>query len=133
METKLDYIKYPVNVIVSERDDPDKGIYLTPTDFPRLATIGFVAQGKDMEEATKDFLKYLEMDVEFTKRERQLLERRCIFRAGDWRRIGGTWFSTFGIHFYFRIGKNMKGGWYIPFTNLNISITNCRNYEKNTK
>ena len=48
--------------------------------------------------------------------------RKTSNALGNWKHTGGGWFVIFGLHFYFRYGKGMKGGKYIPFTKLNISF-----------
>lgn len=47
-----------------------------------------------------------------------------IFRAGKWKGMGSHWFTILGFNFYFRYGKDMQKGFYIPSTNLNILISN---------
>lgn len=51
-------------------------------------------------------------------------QRLVPFICGDWKFSGGWWFTVFGLSFYFRYGKQNKGGFFIPFTKLNIQITN---------
>ena len=46
------------------------------------------------------------------------------FIKGQWKHPGGRWIIIFGLQFYFRYGKNMRHGWYIPGTKLNIIFHN---------
>jgi hypothetical protein len=83
-----------------------------------------VASGDTKEEAIRLFFRLMEVSYDFQKESAMKYRKWVPFRKGNWNRIGGTWFVIYGIHVYFRYGKNMKGGWYIPFTKLNISISN---------
>ena len=86
---------------------------------------GFIAvQGKSYKEAENRFWK-MALDIYKHHESRsQELNRWKWFQKGNWKSIGGTWFTVFGIMVYFRYGKPMIDGWYIPFTNLNIRISN---------
>ena len=83
-----------------------------------------VVQGDTKEDAEKEFWKSVKIERNWLEESRLGLECWKPFRKGDWSHIGGTWFSIYGINIFFRYGKNMKHGWYIPGTKLNISITN---------
>lgn len=76
------------------------------------------------EQAEQEFLVTLEAMIDFYTYSYKKLERLAIFYKGDWSRKGGSWFTILGIHFYFRYGKGMRGGWYIPLTKLNITVNN---------
>lgn len=80
------------------------------------------ASGESKDEAIRSF--FILMKVAHSYEEECRLKYQCWvpFRKGDWGHTGGTWFVVFGIHFYLRYGKGMKGGKYILFTKLNISI-----------
>jgi hypothetical protein len=80
------------------------------------------SQGKSKEEVVSNFFLIMKMIHSFEEEGRRKYQRWVPFRKGDWKHIGGKWFVIFGIHFYFRTRRGMKGGWYIPFTNLNISV-----------
>lgn len=82
------------------------------------------AQGKTKEEAISQMFLTIRITHEFSEQCRLSYQRFVPFRKGNWQRVGGMWFVVFGIHVYFRYGKGMKGGKYIPFTKLNISISN---------
>lgn len=82
------------------------------------------ASGDTKEEAITNFFSLLKASHSFEKMCRLKYQRWVPFRKGNWKHTGGTWFVVFGIHVYFRYGKGMKGGWYVPFTKLNISVHN---------
>lgn len=96
-----------------------------------------VAQGKTREDAINNLFFIHGHTIEYYKECMLNYERFVPIMVGKWLTIGGTWISIFGITIYFRIGKNMKGGMYIPFTPLNISIRNkwitYRNYMLNKR
>lgn len=84
---------------------------------------GCTQSDKSEEDAIKKLFEMLRWTSELYF-EQMLNYQRCVpFRHGPWGRIGGHWFAIFGIHVYFRYGKNMQGGWYVPFTKLNISMS----------
>jgi len=90
-------------------------------------------QGKTKEEAIKRLFDIIRWTHEYSEECRLNYQRWVPFRKGPWGKIGGNWFAIFGIHIYFRYGKRNKGGWFIPFTKLNISISSdwkiYRNYK----
>lgn len=88
----------------------------------RLASI--TCQGGSKEEVVRRFFLMLRLAHEYEDNCRRKYQVWVPFRKGPWKSIGGNWFTVFGINFNFRYGKSMKGGWYIPFTKLNISIHN---------
>ena len=89
-----------------------------------------IVQGKSYKKAENNFWKMAAYIYKHHESRSQELNRWKWFQKGNWKSIGGTWFTVFGIMVYFRYGnsplyrKSMRGGWYIPFTNLNISISN---------
>jgi len=92
------------------------------------------SQGKTKEEAINKMFEIIRMTCDYYD-ECTLNYRRFVpFTKGNWKIKGGKWFTIFGIFMYFRYGKGMKGGWYVPFTKLNISISNYwvewRKYKK---
>lgn len=125
MEEIKTHISLPVKHYISRGEH-----YITPNK--EYTNMGFCATGKTFEEAEKDFLKYMKFSNVYNMDEISMLNKRAIFVGGDWSRMGGRWFQILGFHFYFRYGKNMHGGWYIPFTKLNIRINNLwlKNKEK---
>jgi hypothetical protein len=91
-------------------------------------------QGKTKEEAIEKWFKMIQYQYNFIDCCRLKYQRWVPFKRGPWGHIGGKWFSIFGIHISFRYGKLNKGGWFVPFTHLNISMSNdwaaYRNYKK---
>lgn len=82
----------------------------------------YVGGGNTKQEAIDSFFSLLRASYSHEKACRMKYQRWVPFRKGNWKHVGGTWFVIFGIHVYLRRGKGMKGGWYVPFTNLNISV-----------
>lgn len=80
-------------------------------------------QGNSREDAIIHFWTLMRFEYEYLDDCRLNYQRWVPFRKGDWKHMGGTWFTIFGIQVYFRHGKNMQHGWYVPFTKLNISIS----------
>ena len=80
------------------------------------------ASGDTKEEAVEKMFMLMKWSHEYSEECRLNYQRFVPFRKGDWKRTGGKWFVIFGFHFNFRYGKQMKGGWFIPFTKQNISI-----------
>jgi len=83
-----------------------------------------ITQGETIEEAEKHFWTIVKVGSKYNNERAKELDLWKPFQKGDWDTIGGTWFTIFGIHVSFRYGKGVHGGWYIPFTKLNISIFN---------
>jgi hypothetical protein len=119
----------------------DNGVWIAATNDETEALlgdkVGSVAQGETQEEAIKDLITHIKIQIEYYYDMSLSYERWVPLRIGPWSSIGGSWFTVFGFNFYFRYGKNMKHGWYIPFTKLNISIRNqwkiYREYRKSKK
>lgn len=82
-----------------------------------------LGSGDTKEEAIAKMFEYIRLMAFYYKDSELRYQRWVPFRKGPWGRIGGNWFSIFGLHVYFRYGKKMKYGWYIPFTKLNISFS----------
>jgi hypothetical protein len=79
------------------------------------------------EKAIKLFWEvFREEQEELSERSHQL-DLWKPFQRGGWKGPGTHWFVSYGFHVYFRHGTGMQGGFYIPFTLLNVSI---RNYWK---
>lgn len=88
------------------------------------------ASAKTKEEAIQRMFNIVRITHEYSEECRLSYQRWVPFRNGPWGQIGGNWIIIFGILIYFRYGKKMKGGWYLPLTKLNISITNEWRYKK---
>lgn len=84
--------------------------------------LSHTASGHTKEEAISKFFLMMKISNEFESERARKYEKWVPFITGDWKQRGGRWFQVFGVHVYFRYGKGMKGGRYIPFTKLNISI-----------
>ncbi len=82
------------------------------------------ATGKTKEEAINKMFILIRMTHDYSEECRLNYQRFVPFRKGNWNQIGGKWIIIFGIHIYFRYGKGMKGGVYVPFTKLNVSLSN---------
>lgn len=92
------------------------------------------SQDKSLEEAEKSFWNMIKFTNKFHEQRSKELDKYKFFQKGNWSHIGGTWFTVLGINIYFRYGSNMKYGWYIPFTKLNISVNNAwRKKKENMK
>ena len=82
-----------------------------------------LGQGETKEEAIEKMFMIIRMTHDYSEECRLDYQRFVPFRKGDWKRTGGKWVVIFGHQIYFRHGKGMQGGVYIPFTKLNISIS----------
>lgn len=80
--------------------------------------------GESKEDAIRNFFALTRLSIDFERERAMRYQCWVPFRKGPWSHKGGRWLAVFGIHFNFRYGKNMKHGWYIPFTKLNISVRN---------
>lgn len=121
---------YPLPISVKE----DEGIWVATFNSDTETLLGKrmhgVAQGDTREDAVRNMLDVIRCVYEHYEEMEMKYKRWVPFRGGNWKKMGGNWFTIFGIHFYLRIGAGMKGGWYIPFTKLNISISSeWRNYK----
>lgn len=81
-------------------------------------------QGKTKNEAIRRMFDIIRITHDYSEQCRLNYQRFVPFRCGNWKHIGGKWFIIYGINVYFRYGKGMKGGTYVPFTKLNILISN---------
>ena len=113
-------LKIPVDMYI----DDNKVILLSNDESKAFIPINITCQGKDIEQATNFFWTIVKYRIEHEEERSNELNRWKPFQKGDWSQTGGRWIIIFGLQFYFRKGKNMKGGRYIPFTNLNISFFN---------
>lgn len=105
---------------------------IMPTDEMRDAMhAAWYGMGETKEEAIKSFWTGFKAVGEHNHWNNQTLNKRAIFLKGPWGSTGGNWFTILGINVSFRYGKNMKYGWYIPLTKLNITIHN--HWRKNKK
>jgi hypothetical protein len=118
---KTEPIKISVNAeLVIDGDH----FLITTTDESEKIFGNAYGQGKTIEEAEKEFWKMVKFINDYNEERSRELDKWKLFQKGDWKHIGGTWFTVLGINVYFRRGLGMKGGWYVPFTKLNISMHN---------
>lgn len=123
MKINIEFIDFPVDVIYTEEEH---WVICSNEETKKLlgSSMNIVVQGDTKEEAIQQFFLHLRMTVDFYKKDANKYRKYAPLIIGDWSHIGGSWFQIFGIHVYFRYGKDMKGGFYIPFTKLNIMISN---------
>lgn len=119
-EEKTILIELPVGYIEEEGyhiifNTPETDMYLN---------IPIVVQGDTKEDVIKSYWKTVNCYLEFEESIRRRHDRWALFYSGRWKGIGTCWFSVLGFHFYFRYGKKMKGGFYFPFTKLNLTVNN---------
>jgi hypothetical protein len=126
--------KTTVEIPVSIVSDGKYWCVGTNKDTERLiGEVPISSKGESREDAVSSFFSILKFHLMFEEQCRLSYQRFVPFRKGPWGHIGGNWFAIFGIHVSFRYGKNMKGGWYIPFTKLNISVHNDWSVYRNWK
>lgn len=114
-------VDLPISIIQSEdcwtvsiRDDQEK--YLGKS-------VKVCCSGSSKEQAVERLFEVIRIIHRLSEEKRLNYQRWVPFRRGDWSKTGGMWFVIFGIRFYFRYGRDMKFGWFIPFTRLNISVS----------
>lgn len=115
-------INFPISIIEND------GVYIActnkDTDKYLGKFLGGVAQGTTEQESVENLFDVIKIHIGHYKNESLNYQRWVPFRKGNWSHKGGKWFVIFGLQFYFRVGKNMKHGWYIPFTKLNVFVSN---------
>lgn len=122
---KEDYIKIPL--LYTETEDGKKIIINIENEFHDKYlghSAGIVCSGNNLEQAKERVLAMMAANVSFSDEIWDRYQKWALLDWGPWTR-GGKWFRILGITFNFRYGKNMKGGFYIPFSKLNISISNA--------
>lgn len=133
-EQNKDFTNFPISIIKD-----DNGMFTVSTNEDTEKLIGITLHGvcsaKTKEDAIKQMFIIIKLTHDYSEDRRLSYQRWVPFRKGPWGHTGGNWFNIFGINVYFRYGRGMKGGWYIPFTKLNISISSdwkiYRNYKIN--
>lgn len=131
-----EFFNFPVSVIESSN-----GMWVAAFNKKSEEYLGkdisAVAQGKTKEEAIKNLFFHIQFLYYYLEECRRSYQRFVPIRFGNWKHTGGRWIVIFGINIYFRYGKNMKYGFYIPFTKLNIRINNewieYNRFKKETK
>lgn len=113
---------FSVTVEVTEED----GVFAIATTKKTESIIEqpIYISAKSLVDGKRKFWAMLKIINNYNKERSEELDKWKFFQKGDWKHVGGSWFIIFGINVYFRRGKGMKGGWYVPFTNLNIRICN---------
>jgi hypothetical protein len=116
------FIQFPLSII------NDHGYFVVASNSETKQLIGNIggssAQGDTLKGAVDQYFKLIKFHHEFLNEKMLSYQRWVPFRKGPWGKIGGNWFAIFGINMHFRYGKGMKGGFYIPYTKLNISLHN---------
>lgn len=118
-------IQLPVSII--KRDDCDRYTIAANKDTKELiGDIGGASSAYSKDEVAISFWNTIKFHQKFLTEQRLNYQRWVPFRKGPWGKIGGNWFAIFGFHVYFRYENKikLKGGWYFPFTKLNISFSN---------
>lgn len=127
-------IPFPISII----NDGDYWCAAANDDTEKLLgdRLTSASQGKTKEKAIEEFFMLIRFRHEYEVSRAMEYKRWVPFIKGDWSKIGGKWIVIFGIQFHFRKGK-VQYGWYIPFTNVNILVTNYwsiyRKYMKKRK
>lgn len=123
MRLEIKSVPLEVEIITSE-----EGVCISTTD-KSYDIIGFhiVVQENTLEAATEHFWKSAKIASSYHQKRSKELNKWKPFQKGEWKSTAGSWFIVYGFKFYFRYGADMKGGWYIPLTKMNITITNLWN------
>lgn len=116
-----EYFNFPISVIQSGNHWTVTGSDETRKLISKNLT--HCSQGDTKEEAIERFFELIRFTEEFNTKRVLSYQRWVPFRKGPWGKTGGNWFAIFGYHISFRYGKNMKYGFYIPLTKLNISFS----------
>lgn len=123
MEQKTITLEVPVGYIYDETTKLHMLFNTKETD-KLLGQTNLVITEETLEKAQETYFLLLKLDKDYHLKRSQALDKWKPFQKGPWNLNGGRWLTFFGLHFFFRKGKGMKGGRYIPFTNLNISFYN---------
>lgn len=126
MEMKIvntELLNFPVDIIYTKEGH---WVITSSEETKKLLgpLVNIVVQGDTKEKAIQQFFLHLRLTLNFYKKDADKYRKYAPLIIGEWNQIGGSWFQIFGINVYFRYGKGMKGGFYIPFTKLNIMISN---------
>ena len=119
-ENKEDY-QFPISVIQS--GDVWVASFNDETELLMGDKLSGCAQGDTKADAIKKLFMIVRLTHEYSDECRIKYQRWVPFRTGQWSGIGSRWVTIFGLHVSFKYGNGMKGGWYIPFTKLNISFS----------
>ena len=83
-----------------------------------------VSTGKTIEEAERKFWIMASFSNEYHVNRSNELDKWKLFQKSDGFQRGVGWVTILGIKFYIRHGRQNKGGWFIPLTDINITIIN---------
>lgn len=120
-EKNKESFNFPISVVQSD----DVWVVACNDETTKLLGEGLhsCSQGKTKEEAIASMFQLMRLTHEYAEECRLNYQRWVPLRVGPWKHRGGRWLAFFGLHVYFRHGKGMKGGHYIPFTKLNVSFS----------
>ncbi len=130
-----------INLTIPATLVEDDGHYILTVDNSD-DKLGFlsscIVQEKSREEAEKKFWVMAKYMSDYYMKRSSNLDLWKPFQKGDWSHSGGKWLTSFGIHVYFRTAKPktrsfMKGGWFLPLSNLNVMIINYWTSRKKQK
>jgi hypothetical protein len=119
--------KWYIQIPVSLKESSGKWCLGASSETEKLLgehLTSFSIQSDSPEDAKTQFFYMLRLISHHTYEEVLKYQRWVPFRRGAWNMGGSRWVTIFGINIYFRYGKNMQHGWYIPFTKINIRISN---------
>lgn len=119
-----------------QMEEVEYGFIATPSEetLKYLPDIPLVGAGVTKEAAMEDMFFSLNVLFQYHEEKHLAYERMIPLVIGP---KGSRWIMIFGFFISIRYGKQNKGGWFIPFTKVNISIQNrwtqFRSYLKEAK
>ncbi len=122
--TEVIQLSIPALVHYSIENGKEYYVIVSTEESEDILQNPIVVQGHTLEDAKKKFWRSVRSINKYHTRKANLYDLWRPLVLGPLGKTGGNWFSIFGIHVYFRYGKGMKGGKYIPLTKLNISVSN---------
>ena len=122
VENKLE-LTLPVTYHLEFVDDKEYHIITSNDETRKLLNIPIVVQADSKEEAIRKFWVIVNIHLDYMAKRSHQADKWEPLRIGPWKKYG-KWFTLFGHTFSFRYGKQNKGGWFVPFTKLNISYSN---------
>lgn len=128
-------ITLPVKYHFEVHDGKEFHMIYTTEKTKNSLNLPILTQGETKEEAIRKFWIIANIHLDYLNERKHQADKWEPLRIGPWKSKGGRWFTIFGQHFSFRYGKQNKGGWFVPFTKLNISYYNewKRKPKKNEK
>lgn len=116
-------LQIPLEYHVEIHDGKEYHMLFSNDETKKYIDIPIVVQKNTKEDAIKTAYIVIKSHLDYLEERSKVADKYEWFRLGP-KTKSSIWFMIFGINFYFRYGKGMKNGWYVPFTNLNIMITN---------